>query len=760
MSLTVLRLRAARARIAAACTPRPVDSRLGSIVLRADQCASTARVLDALARDGGCLLADDVGRGKTYVALAVAREWRRPLVVVPAALCSTWQDAMERTRISCALVSHEELSRGRLPAEGHDGIIVDESHHFRSTNTRRYAALADIAAHARLLLLSATPLQNRARDLAAQIALFHGARAFALDERALAAFVVRGAAMDAGLLPAVAPPRWARPAIDDGAVLEAILSLPAPATPVDGGDAGALRTIGLVRAWASSRAALRASLHRRRRIAAAIEASVSEGRLPSRRELEAWRAMDGAIQLGFASLLVDTAVDPTRLGDLIEAVSREHIALDRLDAAIAATLDPDDARIAVLRAIRAAHGNERVLAFTEFATTAKAYFRGLRGVAGVGLLTAHEARIASGRLPRDALLERFAPRARHTQPPVARELVTLLVTTDLLSEGVNLQDASVVVNLDLPWNPARLAQRVGRVRRPGGAALVHSYLVAPPAGAGLLLDVERRLRDKLDAAARTVGHGIEVVPALVSLPALTMPTEGRAARRGEALARVARWARPPRPREHGGFDEPFTAAVACNEVGWLAAIDDGRLVASLNGTPPSSDDDVVARGVRLCEGPARPPRVDETATALVQCRCWLEAELLARRCGQVRPTRAPEHLTDRRVARALEGMPRHLRAVAAASASQLLATADLPRPLGVEHALQRLFDAADDDTDAGWLEQAAALATTSARRHSRPDGTPRIVALIALGPDRRTWSIAADSSGGSSTGHFAQTASA
>ena len=43
--------------------------------------------------------------------------------------------------------------------------------------------------------------------------------------------------------------------------------------------------------------------------------------------------------------------------------------------------------------------------------------------------------------------------------------MTLLLTTDLASEGVNLQDASVVVHLDLPWTAARLEQRVGRVAR-------------------------------------------------------------------------------------------------------------------------------------------------------------------------------------------------------------------------------------------------------------------------------------------------------
>src|ERR671913_67426 len=84
-------------------------------------------------RDGGCLLADDVGTGKTYVALAVSRTWRRPLVVVPASLRPTWRDALSRADISCDVTSHEALSRGRVPDGTFDGIIVDESHRFRST---------------------------------------------------------------------------------------------------------------------------------------------------------------------------------------------------------------------------------------------------------------------------------------------------------------------------------------------------------------------------------------------------------------------------------------------------------------------------------------------------------------------------------------------------------------------------------------------------------------------------------------------------
>ena len=147
---------------------RSMDHRLRwarsfSAAIRSRQCVACARTFD---REGGCLLADDVGTGKTYVALAVAREWSRPLVVHPASLRATWEHAARRAGVRCGFTSHEALSREAAVDQSFDGVVVDESHRFRPTS-RRHAALAALTAHAPVLMLSATPLQNRARELAA-----------------------------------------------------------------------------------------------------------------------------------------------------------------------------------------------------------------------------------------------------------------------------------------------------------------------------------------------------------------------------------------------------------------------------------------------------------------------------------------------------------------------------------------------------------------------------------------------------------------
>ena len=727
------RLREARALVAAACSATAVDAELGGITLRDDQRRIAGRVIAAMARDGGCLLADDVGQGKTFVALTVARAWNRPLVISPAALRSTWQDAMRRARVECGLVSHESLSRGRLPGFEPDGIVVDESHRFRSPATRRYQLLTRLSAHTPLLLLSATPLQNSTRDLAAQLALFLGSRAWSLDADVLVRSVVRGSGADHSL-PAVAPPRWVPSNVDDGAVLRAILALPPPPRPLDGGDGGVLRTMTLVRAWASSRAALDAMIRRRARAATAIEQSVASGRLPTRRELRAWHDVGVDVQLGFASLLADTAVAGDVIDALIEAVERERVALAHLRVLLRDAPDPDAERVAALRAIRDAHPHERVLAFSELASTVRAFHAQMRRDAGVGLLTAHDARIASGKLPRAALLAWFAPVAQRAREPADRERVTLLLATDLLSEGMNLQDASVVVHLDLPWNPARLAQRVGRVRRPGGASVVHTYLLAPPANAELLLDVERRLRRKLASAERTIGRSLRVLPALSEMQFTTSDASRElravsAASYGELADRIARWRSDSLPSERA---LPLLGAAIAVRSGWLAALDDGRLVASLDGREPDIGQSVTD-AARLADGDARPIAPHEATAAIRDAQRWVDAESIARTCGLSAPRTILDDRLDQRIAHAVLAAPRHERAEIVALTARLREALSLPRSLGAEQELAALVAAPLSHCSvAGWLASALHVAERCAARPPATRST--IVAVIVLGP--------------------------
>lgn len=772
------RLELARALLASSTvldTPSPI---LGAVTLRPDQVETVRRVRAHLRRDGGCLLADDVGTGKTYVALAAARDWSHPLIVVPASLRSTWMQATRRTDVRCVFTTHEALSRGRALDDEFDGIVVDESHRFRPTS-RRHAVLAELAARAPLLMLSATPMQNRARELAAQLALFLGEIAYALEPEQLTRWVVRSAASTQLALPRVRPPRWLPVDADDTDVLRAILALPPPPRAADAGDGGVLLQLSLVRAWASSRAALIATVQRRQRTLVAIEQCHLEGRLPTKHELRSWTG-GAEVQLGFPTLLASGSVDDLRRAALSDAIERERAALAALLHTISDAPDPDAMRVEALLSARRAHAGESMLAFSEWRSTVQAYWLALRRESGIGMLCAAEARIASGRLPRDELLARFAPRAQGVRAPISRERVNLLLATDLLSEGVNLQDASIVVHLDLPWNPARLAQRLGRVRRPGGADDVASYLMSPPARAAMLLQVEARLRAKLARAERTIGRSIGVLPALgaTGLAAAhdigdeagreTRRTSLSAAEiRSEIMRRLEGWrsaaARPVAPTAdlavapragptgvvrsvvavHAGRSvvaTPVVAAARADTSGWIALLGDGRLVAAHGhgeqSGSPSEAPEVILRALELAGGAARRPSDVEHERALRELEGWLAHDWAHHSSG----LDVADTPMRRRIRRAIEHVvlaaPRHRRAEILQAAAVVRDALTRALPLGVERALDALVG--ERDASQCWLTSAAAIVARAPVSNAPPRErtAPDWLVLILLGREK------------------------
>src|SRR5512143_3248121 len=90
--------------------PDAVPARLGAIELHHHQRITAARLVAIIARDGGALLAEPVGLGKTFSALAVAaRIGGDLLVAVPAALRAMWEQALRDCRMAATIVTHEAL---------------------------------------------------------------------------------------------------------------------------------------------------------------------------------------------------------------------------------------------------------------------------------------------------------------------------------------------------------------------------------------------------------------------------------------------------------------------------------------------------------------------------------------------------------------------------------------------------------------------------------------------------------------------------
>jgi hypothetical protein len=227
-------------------------------------------------------------------------------------------------------------------------------------------------------------------------------------------------------------------------------------------------------------------------------------------------------------------------------------------------------------------------------------------------------------MARDEVLARFAPVSRGARPPHAREQIRLLLTTDVISEGVNLQDAGVIVHLDVPWTAARLAQRVGRIARVGSPhEVVHAYAIAPPRAAASVLALERRISRKRGIAARAAGGGTRFAELLGGRSASSdSPAESR--------ARIVRMlsAFASAPLEHAAA--PIASAVSAPHGGWLAASSTSsgvRLFTCLTTRGvATAEPNVVAKAVEyLTTGRECPLPADWRRFAALAER-WLERE--------------------------------------------------------------------------------------------------------------------------------------
>ncbi|MCK6504047.1 SNF2-related protein [Myxococcota bacterium] len=561
--------------------------------------------IDKLQRFGGCILADSVGLGKTFEALAVIKyhELRndRVLVLCPKRLRDNWtlyrsndrRNVLLADRLNYDVLNHTDLSReGGLSGDidldhvnwgNYDLVVIDESHNFRNKpalNQRdtRYEHLMNKVIKAgvktRVLMLSATPVNNRIADLKNQIAF-----ATEGDDRGLAHHGIASIASTTTLaqkafnqwLKLDSGDRTAPRLLDmlgfDYFKLLDLLTIarsrkhvekyygtaetgrfPTRLAPINAqtevDTLGAFRSIREISdeirrltlaAYAPLRYVLPGKLKEydakystvvrggkgtwrqvdreesmvnllRVNVLKRMESSVIAFALTVERQfadvdrlLERLQAGSGSVdELSIEDVDVD---DPTyetllvgrKVKVLLQDVDRlrwcQDLQEDRNRLATllsaAAAVSPDrDAKLQRLKELireKCARpinpGNRKVIVFTAFADTAEYLYTNLAGWArqelGVhaALVTgggANRSNLSGLRAELSSVLTAFSPRAKERPADLAEEGdLDLLIATDCISEGQNLQDCDFLVNYDIHWNPVRIIQRFGRIDRIG-----------------------------------------------------------------------------------------------------------------------------------------------------------------------------------------------------------------------------------------------------------------------------------------------------
>jgi helicase-like protein len=429
-----------------------------------EQVQSFRRVLAALRRHGGAVLADPVGTGKTYVALAAAAALNRgsTACLVPATLLAQWESAAARLGVRVTLCSHEQVSRGKLPRGTRGLVVIDESHHFRNPATRRYRNVAPWLVGRAALMVTATPVVNRAADLGNQLLLAVRDDALLLDGIAsLRTLLTKGcttaslgqlvveadAASDRrpGTIRRTTHPTTRECAASNG-IIEMLGRLRlSRSEPI----ATLLRGV-LLRSAGSSPAALIAALCRYRRLLLHARDALRSGRVMDRSEIRRFTA-----ELG-DQLIWWELMPPVEMGSDIELSDLEEID-DLIHSLSNAAEDGDDK---LSRLCDMLSDGVPSLVFTAFRETVR-YLRDRIGDSSLAWCTGDRAGIGRTRLARRDVLGWFREGASFSLAP------RHLVVTDVAAEGLDLQRAGRVVHYDLPWTPMRLEQREGRSVRYG-----------------------------------------------------------------------------------------------------------------------------------------------------------------------------------------------------------------------------------------------------------------------------------------------------
>lgn len=470
-----------------------------------EQHPSFRRAVAAVRRYRGAILADPVGSGKTYVALAVAgvcNGGRPTACLVPATLLRQWETAAAGVGIEVRVGSHEQASRGRLPSGTKGLVIVDESHHFRNRHTRRYGHVARWLVGRAALLVTATPVVNRLDDLAHQLLLAVRDDVLSLEGVAsLGSLLATGCAapalgrlvLETEVVPASRPLKTCKRSPPGPAecvsFAEAVARLNRLRLSSNPSIAAMVRGV-LLRAAGSSPAALAGSLRRYQGLLQHARDALRAGRSLERSELRSFTAELGDQLVWWELLPGNSAGNDLELADLAEIPCQ-------IKAVEAATRQPDP-KLGRLREVLS--DEKPSVVFTCSRDTVR-YIREELTDLRLAWCTGERAGIGSTTLSRHDVLGWFRGSQSHAAAPLH------LIVTDVAAEGLDLQRAARVVHYDLPWTPMRLEQREGRAVRLGSSHReVEVVRFAPPPALERLLRLESTLTRKSGLPAR-VGLG-------------------------------------------------------------------------------------------------------------------------------------------------------------------------------------------------------------------------------------------------------------
>ena len=583
----------------------------------------------------GCIIADSVGLGKTFEALAVIKYFElredNVLVLCPAKLYDNWDsfrnpyidNIFVQDSFNYKILCHTDLTRtkgysrsgidlSRINWSHFDLVVIDESHNFRNRNEdvdhlSRYMKLMNEVikkGHGKkVLMLSATPVNNSLVDLKNQISIITADRDYALEEigilsidsllrktqkeinnwletrdrtknallnRLPAKFYkllemmtiarsrkhITGFYGDSNLgkFPRKLPPKTYYPEIDTAGkllhfavtneTLESLnLAVYAPMSYIKSEYKAFYRekyqTVygDRVLFYHESRELITAKLHRFnlfKRLESSIFAfGETIGRLIARIDSYInviscchvgdikFEGEEGILEDLTLDYKYEIKVEHLYTADFLEDLYHDKSILEALYRDVLAVLNEKrDAKLKKLKKIIVEKitqtpynpGNQKMLIFSAFADTANYLYDSIapdlvqQGVNVACITGSGEPRTTMNNIRSEfnTILRHFSPKSKLGEKLPGEKQIDVVIATDCISEGQNLQDCDNVINYDIQWNPVVLIQRFGRIDRIGSQnkniAMINFF---PHLALNDYLQLEQRVKGKMTAVNLT-----------------------------------------------------------------------------------------------------------------------------------------------------------------------------------------------------------------------------------------------------------------
>lgn len=546
-----------------------------------DAVVQAKKVLEAY---NGVFISDVVGLGKTYICAMLANTFSRSshkLIVCPPVLVDYWTDVLKEFDVArCDVESLGKLdkviSKG---TEKYDYVFVDEAHRFRNSDTEAFTLLHQICRDKKVILISATPINNYTSDIENQLYLFQAKQSGTINGIKNLEGFFRALKSQLSKYPKGTPKYMEQLRANSELIRDSLLrqvmirrtrgeieqyygedlqkqglSFPKAGSPEkiiytfdENTDEAFNETIAAIREFKYSRYMPLVYLKDKKKYATMITGQKNMGgfmkgtmvkRLESSfyafrktlgRFIESYEKFITMMKSGevYISKKVDVydLLDDGNLDKLMYLIEQNDVMKFKsteFEFRFLKDLESDLARLKSLQDMWSLittdpkldefrHGLEtrpemkgkKIILFTESKETAEYLYSSLQDMYGSRVIYYSGQSSASLKVQ---IEDSFNPKNRSK----GNDKYDLLITTDVLAEGINLHRANVLINYDLPWNPTRIMQRVGRINRVGTEFdRIYVFNFFPTAQSHAQMPLEDRILEKLQAFHDTLGEDIK-----------------------------------------------------------------------------------------------------------------------------------------------------------------------------------------------------------------------------------------------------------